>query len=150
MKLYHATYRANLKSIFEHGLGGVQKKNWGISMVGYVYFSENMEMAISFCKAADCVPKEVFDSGIVCLEVDTECLMDDLLFTDPNFLVMPGEDKPWCFMYEGIVDSSQCTICFDEHKDFSLDSTLASAVERSEKTGTNVFGKDKFIKEREV
>lgn len=111
MKLFHATYRAHLNSIFAHGLGAVQKKNWDISVDGSVCFAEDMDLAISFCEAADKVSDEVFDSGIVCLEVDSESLMDELLFLDHNFL--PGDDDDaWCFLYEGVVPPEHLKVCW--------------------------------------
>lgn len=112
MKLYHATYQAYLDSIFEHGLGAVQRKNWDISTDGGVCFADDMDLAISFCEVAENVSDEVLESGIVCLEVDSDCLLDELLFSDPNW---KDDDCPEaCFLYRGVVVPGDLKVVYDE------------------------------------
>ena len=101
MKLFHATYWANLESIMEYGLGAVQRKNWEISTDGGVCFADDIELAISFCECAEAVDEEVFESGIVCLEVDSGCLLEELLGVDPNW--KDEENPEACFLYRGVV-----------------------------------------------
>lgn len=113
MKLYHATYRSNLESIFENGLGAIQRKNWDISTVGGVCFADDMDLAISFCEAAENVDDDVFESGIVCLEIDSDALSEALLFLDPNF------DDAWdssaCYLYRGIIAPADLKVCWEEN-----------------------------------
>lgn len=122
MKLYHATYKANLESILELGLGAIQRKNWDISTDGVVCFSTDMDAAISYCETAEDVSDEVYDSGIVCLEIDSEKLNDSLLFLDSNILY-EDEEEAECYCYRGIIAPEYCKVCCDENieEDFEVD-----------------------------
>lgn len=132
MKLYHATYGANLESIFRLGLGALQKKNWVFTVDGGVCFADDMDLAISFCETAEDVCDEVYNSGIVCLEVDSEDLDSSLLFLDPNY--HPCDGKSSCFLYRGVIAPEFCEICFDEHS-VSLVTRLSDAIDKSELAG---------------
>ena len=113
MKLFHATYRAYLDSILEHGLCVVQRKNWDISTDAGVCFAGDMELAISFSETAEDVDEEVYKSGIVCFEVDSVCLVDGLLGLDPNW---KDEEYPEaCFLYRGVVRAEDLKIVFEEN-----------------------------------
>ena len=117
MRLYHATYKANLVSIFENGLGAIQRKNWDISTDGGVCFADDMDLAISFCEAAENVDDEVFESGIVCLEIDSDALSEAFLFLDPNFDDV--RDGPACYLYRGVIAPADLKVCWEEHIDDS-------------------------------
>ena len=63
--LYHATFRSNVDSIQENGLGNRASvnKNWDIS-ADFLYFSADLECARDFCESAEDVDDETYDSGI--------------------------------------------------------------------------------------
>lgn len=85
--LYHATYRANLKSIKKLGLIPNFTDNWeGLSSEQEgIYFNSDPECSISFCEAAPGVSDDVNDSGIVLICVPIESL-------DKNYLKIDGND----------------------------------------------------------
>ena len=112
MKLYHATYQAYLESIFELGLGARQRKNWDISTDGGVCFADDMGLAISFCETAEDVDAAVYESGVVCIEVDSGCFLDALLFLDPNW--KDEENPDACFMYRGVVAPEDLKVVYEE------------------------------------
>ena len=113
MKLFHATYKANLESILEHGLGAVQMKNWDISVDSGVCFADDMYLSISFCETAENVDDEIYESGIVCLEVDSGCLLDSLLCLDPNW--KDAENPEVCYLYRGVVAPADLKVCWEEN-----------------------------------
>lgn len=124
MKLYHATFESYMPSILEHGLIPSTHSNWYGCASGFVYLSNNPDVAVSFCEASDATPQEVYDSGICCLEVDKEKLNTKLLFDDPNILDKPCDDG-LCFAYAGSI-SPACLQIFYEEK-ISLSEQIASA-----------------------
>lgn len=84
MKLYHATYKARIESIKQFGLGAKQFKNWNISEDGKVYFAIDPYVAESYCEVAEDVEEDVYNSGIVILEVDSSNLDQRLFCRDGN------------------------------------------------------------------
>lgn len=113
MKLYHATFESYLPGIRDQGLVPDAKKNWADCAAGFVYLSNDMSGAVSFCEAAEDVPSDVSDSGICCFEVDTKVLDRSCLATDPNILWEPDED-PWCFVYAGRIPYNALRLCWTE------------------------------------
>lgn len=107
--LYHATFSARLPSIREHGLGARQFKNWEISEDGKLYFATDPYVAESFCEAAEDVENDIYDSGIVVLQVDSSCL-------DPELLCPDGNQKEECntIAYKGIVPYERLHIWNDD------------------------------------
>lgn len=99
MVLYHATYRKNLKSIKEHGLGARQRKNWDISESGVTYFTVDPSVAYSFCECAENVSDATLDSGIIVFAVDTIYLDKSKVRIDSN---IKDDIKSYC--YSGIID----------------------------------------------
>lgn len=97
MKLYHATYKPRLRSIFQFGLGAKSKKNWEDSKKGVVYLADDPDEAESYAEVAEFVPGEYLDL-IVILEVDSNTLDPDLLFNDEN--VIDGNST---YEYHGII-----------------------------------------------
>lgn len=94
--MYHATFRANLSSIKQHGLGAKQPKNWSFSTPGDLCFSSNPDVAYSFCECAEDVSDSKYDSGIVVLAIPympKQCLMQDMNCS--------GEQS--CFCMKGVV-----------------------------------------------
>ena len=79
---YHCTFNAYLPSILREGLGDSPHRNWDFS-TGDVCLHIYPSTAESFCESAEEVSDEVFDSGIVILEIDMTGL-EDLLDYDPN------------------------------------------------------------------
>ena len=102
MFLFHATYKANIDSIIEKGLGAEQRKNWDFSEDGVVYFSDDENIANSYCETATDVLDEVYNSGIIVLACDADVLDDGLLFED--------ERIEGTFMYFDIVPSENLLV----------------------------------------
>lgn len=74
--LYHAMFRAYLPSILEHGLDTcLGQRNWADSE-NDVCLADNIEVAASFCEAAEETSPMVYQSGIVVLTID--CIGLDL------------------------------------------------------------------------
>lgn len=105
MWLYHSTFRANLKSIKELGLGAKQPKNWDFSLDGEVCLCSDSDAAFSFCEVAEDISDSKYNSGIVVLAVDSEVLDWRLVVKDQNI----REEKPMCtfIAYRGIIPSNQ-------------------------------------------
>ena len=95
MIYYHATFRAYLDSILTRGLGGVQHKNWEFS-TGDVCLAPEPCEAESYAETAEDTPAEIWDSGIVVLEVDTSGLT---LQPDPNL----DAGRTDCRVFSGII-----------------------------------------------
>ena len=107
--LYHATFRTNLKSIKELGLGAKQRKNWEISRDNVVCFASDPDIANDFCECAEDVSDSVFNSGIIVLAVKVSDLNLKLLSRDKNIL-----DDSNCFVYKGIIDANKLYVISDE------------------------------------
>ena len=100
MILYHATYRANLKSIKELGLGARQKKNWSFSESGVVCFATDADVAYSYAETADEVSDFKYNSGIIVLAVDSSRLDVRYAGYDQNI----KDEESQCYAYRGIVN----------------------------------------------
>ena len=102
MKLYHATYRQYLESIFSNGLNGDYGiKNWEDSKSRVIYLATEPELAIAFAESSESVPDEFLDN-IVVLEVDSSELDIEKLFIDENIIFDPDEDI-YSFEYHGAI-----------------------------------------------
>lgn len=107
--LYHATYKRYLKSIEEHGLGGmVPQKSWEWSIDGVVCLAHDEDEAESYAEIAEITEEdETLLDEIVVLEIDTNKLDKDLLFSDSNIksdedgLLDGGSTAP--LEYHGII-----------------------------------------------
>ena len=93
--MYHATFRANLASIKQFGLGAKQPKNWEFSQDGVLCFSSNPDIAYSFCECADDVSESKYNSGIVVLA--TPYMPGYVMMEDMN---CQGQQS--CFCMKGI------------------------------------------------
>lgn len=103
--LYHATYQAYLPSIIANGLGARQTKNWDASVDGVVCLAETAEQAESFAESAEDASSDVYDSGIVILQVDASNLA---LRPDRN--ILPPENRDiTCWEYSGTIAPSRLT-----------------------------------------
>lgn len=108
MVLYHATYRKNLKSIKEHGLGARQRKNWDISESGVTYFTVDPSVAYSFCECAENVSDATIDSGIIVLATDTNYLNTNNIVVDKNI----KDPVMLSYCYRGIVDPRHLIVMY--------------------------------------
>ena len=82
---YHATFRKYMSDIRKNGLVcNNTHRNWECE--DGLYFGLDINICASFCDAAEDVPEEVFDSGIVVLAIPIIRLDLRLLFLDPNNL----------------------------------------------------------------
>ena len=106
--LYHATFRTNLKSIKELGLGAKQRKNWEISRDNVVCFASEPDIANDFCECAEDVSDFVFNSGVIVLAVKSLDLDPKLLSRDRNIL-----DELTCYEYKGIIPSNKLYVISD-------------------------------------
>lgn len=96
--LYHATFQARLPSIKQFGLGAKQFKNWSISKDGKVCFAMDPYVAEPYCEAAEDVDEDVYNSGIVILEVDSSKLDQRLFCRDEN-----QKEENGTVAYNGII-----------------------------------------------
>jgi len=91
-KLYHATFNVNKHSILKEGLVIGKKRSWGGQVdVNCIYLATDPDIAYDFCECADEIDDDAYDvyeSGIVVLEIDTSLLDIDehSLFPDPNII----------------------------------------------------------------
>lgn len=75
---YHATFGEYVEIIMEEGLvphsAGNDNDNWGwgSEFDDEIFLSDDIDVAASYCEAADCVADETYDSGIFIVEVDIE------------------------------------------------------------------------------
>lgn len=106
MWLYHATYRTNLKSIRELGLGAKQKKNWDISLDNVVCFARDPIDAHDFCSCNEEVSDRVYNSGIIVFAVNSKDI--GKLEKDPNLHDIKS------YIYRGIVPSDKLYVITDE------------------------------------
>ena len=104
--LYHATYQAHLPSIMAYGLGARQLKNWDESVDGVVCLAETAEQAESFAESSNETPSDVYDSGIVILQVDVSNLA---LLPDRN-IIPPENGNITCWEYSGTLAPSRLTV----------------------------------------
>lgn len=104
--MYHATYKEYLPSILKTGLGGARTHpNWVQSKEGIVYLSSDKDCALAMAEVAELVPDEVYNSGIVILEVDCTGLK---LTQDRNVIC----DEPVYFEFEGVITPDRLKILF--------------------------------------
>lgn len=111
MVLYHATYKAYLDSIMRYGLGAkIPHKNWEDSRPGHVYLTKDVECAIDMAESAELVPAQVYDSGIVVLEVFCDGLP---LHRDQNFADADLDETYYGIYFElkGIIPPARLEIC---------------------------------------
>ena len=84
-KLYHATYNYYLPKIKEFGLDTRNSdKMWSDSKPGIVYLSDDPYVAESYAEISEMVSDEVYDSGIVILEISTKDIDVNRLEKDSN------------------------------------------------------------------
>lgn len=107
--LYHATYFRYLDSIKKHGLGGsIINKSWNDAIDGVVCFAHDEDEAESYAECADIIEDDesILDEIIV-LQIDSDYLDKNLLFTDSNLLtengMLYGTDIPAPLEYHGVV-----------------------------------------------
>lgn len=103
-KLFHATFHSYLPSIIRHGLGARQCKNWSNSERNVVYLTDDQEVACSFCEAAEETTDEVYNSGIIILEIDAHGLE---LEVDSNIIVDTDDESPLFMLYRGIIPAGR-------------------------------------------
>lgn len=85
MILYHATYAEYLPSILKQGLiPDLHRSYAGSDTAGLVFFSYDQDHAVAYAEAADEVSDDVYNSGIVVLEIDSAVLDGSLYVEDPN------------------------------------------------------------------
>lgn len=104
--LYHATYQAYLPSIMAYGLGARQLKNWDESVDGVVCLAETAEQAESFAESSEDTSSDIYDSGIVILQVDASNLA---LRPDRN-IIPPENWDITCWEYSGTIAPSRLTV----------------------------------------
>ena len=104
--LYHATYQAYLPSIIANGLGARQTKNWDASVDGVVCLAETAEQAESFAESAEDASSDVYNSGIVILQVDASNLA---LLPDRN-IIPPENGNITCWEYSGTLAPNRLTV----------------------------------------
>lgn len=93
--LYHATYQALLPSILEEGLLTFpaderrELDNWGLKDkyireygMRPVFLAKDPDYAYDFAETADKISNEIYDSGIVVLEIDTAYLDPHAMLVD--------------------------------------------------------------------
>lgn len=107
MWLYHATFRRNIASIREMGLGAKQKKNWDISMNNVVCLALDPAEANDYCECAEDVSDSVYESGIVVFAVNTKDLNRQRLMQDPNLRDVES------YIYQGIIPSDKLYVITD-------------------------------------
>lgn len=104
MWLYHATFRKNIASIREKGLGGKHNKNWDISMIGVVCLALDPNDANDYCECAEDVSDSVYESGIIVFAINTQDLDTRKLMQDPNIRDMES------YIYQGIIPAEKLYI----------------------------------------
>lgn len=132
MKLYHATFCSYLPAIADLGLIPDAQKNWKDCASGFVYLTNDMSGAISFCEAAEDVPSDIYDSGICCFEISSDALDPSLMSVDPN-MMWGSDEEPWCFVYAGRIPYNALQLCWSEkmERSPSLDQQIQSATLRT-------------------
>jgi len=105
--LYHATYRALLRSIKKTGLGGKgsERKRWEDSIHGVVYLATDPNVAESYAEASETVPDEWLDD-IVILKIATAGLNPSLLKMDQNVQDNEGNTLE----YHGVIPLSSISM----------------------------------------
>ena len=97
--LYHATYKALLPLIKRDGLDTRKAAlAWEDSKPGIVYLANAPNVAESYAETADEVSDEIYDSGIVVLEIPTKGLDISKLHDDRN---VRGNAPSDTFEYHG-------------------------------------------------
>ena len=82
---YHATYKALLPSIKKKGLDTRKAAlSWEFSKPGVIYLSDDLDVAASYAEAAEEVSDEIYDSGIVVLEIPSKGLNPKKIKDDDN------------------------------------------------------------------
>lgn len=108
MWLYHATFRTNLASIRELGLGAKQKKNWEISLDNVVCLALDPNIANDYCESAEDVSDSVYDSGIIVFAVKSSDLDKKKLSLDPN---LKDEES---YIYRGVIPANKLYVISDK------------------------------------
>lgn len=108
MWLYHATFRTNLASIRQLGLGAKQKKNWAISLNNVVCLAIEPDIANDFCESAEDVSDSVYDSGIIVFAINSSDLDRKRLSRDPN---LKDEES---YIYSGIIPANKLYVISDK------------------------------------
>lgn len=104
-KMYHATFEAFMPSIQEKGLTINNPDNWDGDIVpGAVYLATNPDIAESYAEEAN-VDDDVYDSGIVILEIDTSKLDISKFGPDEN-VVLDEDEIPETFAYYDNIPAS--------------------------------------------
>ena len=103
--LYHATYNALLPLIKRDGLDTRKAAlAWEDSKPGIVYLANAPNVAESYAETADEVSDEIYDSGIVVLEIPTKGLDISKLHDDRN---VRGNAPSDTFEYHGQIPWSR-------------------------------------------
>ena len=103
--LYHATYKALLPLIKRDGLDTRKAAlAWEDSKPGIVYLANAPNVAESYAETADEVSDEIYDSGIVVLEIPTKGLDISKLHDDRN---VRGNAPSDTFEYHGQIPWSR-------------------------------------------
>ena len=106
MWLYHATYRTNLKSIKDNGLGAKQIKNWEFSEDGVVCFCDDAEAAFTFCECSELASDYKIERGIIVLAVNSKDLSRSRVSRDPNINPSNGDPSKY-FTYRGVIPANK-------------------------------------------
>lgn len=108
-KLYHATYNAYLNSIQEKGLQiNNAMTNWSDSESA-IYLAIDPNIAESFAESAEFIEDDIYDSGIVILEVNTKQLDKNKFDIDPN-IIYEDDNEQYSFIYKGSIPNSALKI----------------------------------------
>jgi hypothetical protein len=107
-KLYHATYKYNLPSIKRKGLDTRDVNSiWSDSKKGVIYLSDDPFVAESYAEIAEDIDDEIYDSGIVILEIDLGDLDLSKLKDDEN---VKSDDPSRTYEYHGEIPFSSIRI----------------------------------------
>lgn len=107
-KLYHATYNYHLPSIKKKGLDTRDVDSiWSDSKKGVVYLSDDPFVAESYAEIAEDIDDEIYDSGIVILEIDLNGLDLSKLKDDEN---VRSDDPSRTYEYHGVIPFSNISI----------------------------------------
>jgi hypothetical protein len=108
--LYHATYKALIDSIKEHGLDVTKgKANWDYDLPREcIYLAIDPELAESYAETAELVSDE-WVNQVVILQIDVSKIRKHLIFGDLNVNLDNDEDSG-CFEYYGVIPWDAITI----------------------------------------
>jgi hypothetical protein len=151
MKLYHATFKKNVKSILEKGLLPGQPANFdGMEMLDCLYFAFNPNSSTCFVESADtfndCSDEELDDYEIVMFEVDTKDLDLTKVGYDWNNRC-EYEDEIISITYHGVIKPECLTIV--ENID-DIDETYFDGIRKIDDDGCYIWEKIGTIFDEEV